>query len=341
MKNRINWIDYAKGLAIIGVVFVHAHGMPDELKKIIYVALIPIFFFLSGIFASKELSLSTADFLKRKSRQLIIPYLFFNCITYLFWLLLGRHFGSDANSVIDPIQPLYGILSGNAIHLIHYVPLWFLTCMFSTVVIYFFLFRKAHRLSTQIVLLFGTLIGGYFTSKYLSVELPWGLNNLLPMMFFYGLGHLYGAHKESFKQMPNQLKIGLSLIGLIGLFIAFNYNNTIAIHKAFYGQYILFLIGAISGIILLVTGTKLISKLHKNDVILSFIGQNTLIILCLHLIAGSVLKAITLFILKLPLTVFDNLIGALIYSCLSIFILWPIIWFINSYLPFLVGRPSK
>ena len=84
-------------------------------------------------------------FLKNRFFQLVVPYLFFNIITYLFWLTVGRQFGKDALFDLDPLKPLLGILYGNATghFLEHNVPLWFLACLFITENLYFLVFRKS------------------------------------------------------------------------------------------------------------------------------------------------------------------------------------------------------
>lgn len=64
MKNRIHWVDYAKGIGILLVVYGHVilglhdskvgmQGLNYELQHLfIYSTHMPLFFFLSGLFAS-------------------------------------------------------------------------------------------------------------------------------------------------------------------------------------------------------------------------------------------------------------------------------------------------
>ena len=53
MDKRVKWVDYAKAISIFFVVLLHA-GIPDPGKGLVRVFLIPLFFFLSGIFTNRK-----------------------------------------------------------------------------------------------------------------------------------------------------------------------------------------------------------------------------------------------------------------------------------------------
>ena len=86
MKERINWIDWAKALAVITVVFCH---LPQSQEWFYYRYLqsvtIIIFFFLSG-YLKKDRG-SNKENWKKYWYGLIIPYLLYNTIIYPYWLL--------------------------------------------------------------------------------------------------------------------------------------------------------------------------------------------------------------------------------------------------------------
>ena len=117
-RQRISWLDTAKGLAILLVVLGHVSFLPTPVLGVIYAFHMPLFFFLSGIllFRKKE---QFVPFLKKKVQTLIVPY-------YLFLLLqvailapvaaLGFH---HAGAYL----PGVGALSGGS-------ELWFLFALF-------------------------------------------------------------------------------------------------------------------------------------------------------------------------------------------------------------------
>ena len=56
----------------------------------------------------------------------------------------------------------------------------------------------------------------------------------------------------------------------------------------------------------------------------------------------SIIKGFTLYILRIPITVFDNKIPVnFLVSLIVIIMLVPLMSIINSYLPFLIGRSSN
>jgi fucose 4-O-acetylase-like acetyltransferase len=108
IPNRINWIDWAKVIAISFVVFGHIPAEPENfIHKYITSFHMPLFFFISGFLTKKEyMSVTT---LKKYWHTLIIPYLCYNIIFYPYWLVrfLTDH---QAFSWFDFIKPFIGTI---------------------------------------------------------------------------------------------------------------------------------------------------------------------------------------------------------------------------------------
>lgn len=92
MKERQCWIDWAKSIAIYGVVLGHVSNVsnPVWVKNIAEVLIwfhVPLFFLISGyLFRIKENSFG--EFLKNSVKSLLIPYVFFNIISSpILWKL--------------------------------------------------------------------------------------------------------------------------------------------------------------------------------------------------------------------------------------------------------------
>ena len=105
MNNRIEWIDIAKGIAIILVVYGHA-GLANIplLEKWVCAFHMPFFFFISGILFSVDKYPTINKFLQRRWKTLIRPYLFFSIICLLaYWYLDPDHILTKSKSVL-----LYG-----------------------------------------------------------------------------------------------------------------------------------------------------------------------------------------------------------------------------------------
>ncbi len=108
IKNRINWIDWAKAIAIFFVVYGH---IPEEegsyFHNYIILFHMPLFFFISGYLTKVEyFSTST---LKKYWHTLVIPYLFYNIIFYPYWVV--KHLIKFPNAEwFDYVKPFGGMI---------------------------------------------------------------------------------------------------------------------------------------------------------------------------------------------------------------------------------------
>lgn len=130
--NRIDWMDTAKGIGIFLVVWGHFYAS-DTLKIVIYGFHMPLFFFLSG-YLYKERAMSFLAFVKKKSKQLLLPFLMFQAVTFL--IVNGLTFVASKQLDASPIKLvsefffLNGDLGFNS-------PLWFLVVLFSVEILFF------------------------------------------------------------------------------------------------------------------------------------------------------------------------------------------------------------
>lgn len=70
------------------------------------------------------------EFAIKRFKGLMVPYLWINLITYLFWLFAGRNFGEDATISTTWYSPIIGILLGYSKQMIHNTPMWFFICLY-------------------------------------------------------------------------------------------------------------------------------------------------------------------------------------------------------------------
>ena len=337
---RFLWVDYAKFFAILAVALVHV-AIPVEAKTFIRVFLIPFFFFLSGIFSKHYSDYPT--FFKNTGVRILIPYLTFNLVTYFFWLLIGRHFGDDSGSTTTFWQPLLGMIYGSGHSIIHYVPLWFLPCIFMVENIYFLINKYGKSPKIKIIFIAACAVLGWLNYRFNPYLLPWGLGSAWVMLAFYALGNSVG--KKILQKPTNSLKNNILLFVASIFLMTFVYlwlpvNEQIAVIDNQYGNYFLFFIGASIGIGGLTAFCKLLENCCFPLKPLLFIGRNTLIVFGFHLIAMSFIKAVTFLVFKLPLSIFDSAFAASVLAVGSIIICVPIILIINKYFPRFVGKKT-
>lgn len=105
-NNRINWIDWAKAIAISLVIFGHIPQITGS-AMVCYITQfhIPLFFFISGYLTKKEYT--SIQTLKKFYYSLIIPYLCYNFIFYPYWIV--RYLIKTPNPYwYDFIKPIIG-----------------------------------------------------------------------------------------------------------------------------------------------------------------------------------------------------------------------------------------
>lgn len=331
MQQRISWIDYAKCIGIYLVVLGHL-PIPEQLSAYIYSFHMPLFFFISG-YLLKNNQITFDTFFSIKIRTLVIPYLTFSAFTYIFWLLAGRHFGSDASSNIALYKPAIGILYANATNdwMIHNIPLWFIPCLFVVEIVFYFIRKLPISIYYAII---ACAAIGYIDSLYMPIRLPWGIDVAFTAIVFYGLGNILRQTNTL-----NQKQSKISYILLVVAIICFVYGNfkqgRVDLNSLEFNNIILFYTTACSGIFICIHVCKLFPQLQS----INFISNHTLTILALHGLAISVIKAIMVFILHQPIDILENsLLTNSVIAFVAIILLVPCMFLFESYVPIVIGK---
>ena len=106
---RINWIDWAKALAVMSVVFCH---LPQSQEWFYYRYLqactITIFFFISG-YLKKDRNSYTENW-KKYWHGLILPYIIYNIIVYPYWLAKYYILNDGMPDLQSALKPIIGAL---------------------------------------------------------------------------------------------------------------------------------------------------------------------------------------------------------------------------------------
>ena len=118
-ENR-DWIDFAKGVAIVLVVLYHAALFLDEfdlaggvtrLRAFLLFVPMPVFFFVAGLTVRRMLTWSFRDLWRRRLLPLVYLYLLWSVIRILFYLVVPHLRGSETaptdpvNILLTPVLP--------------------------------------------------------------------------------------------------------------------------------------------------------------------------------------------------------------------------------------------
>ena len=105
MKNRVKYIDIARGIAILCIILGHLGNA--TINRIVYTFHVPIFFLITGYFMSDKMS--TREFCQKRIRTLILPYVYTCILMILFSFLKGLLSGNAISNIIKwTVASLYG-----------------------------------------------------------------------------------------------------------------------------------------------------------------------------------------------------------------------------------------
>ena len=284
-KQRIEWIDTAKGICILLVVLHHVSrflhvGYPFQ--DVFVSFRMPLYFILSGLFFKTYSGFS--DFVVRKSNKLIIPYLFFFALGGVILPVLLSNFDIKVWSYKD-----YGFDAFKWVFsekVISNPSIWFLLCLFEVNIIFYLIQMVSHKTksSTKVCALISFTVGSIgLLLSLLHVNLPFFIDSALSAtpFFFFGWYLRNYTHFLTMGTPKRNLMIDIPLCVAVFAFIHFfNFGNC-AIHGNGYG--------GLSGVIQLypygILGTLVvlhISRLMGKVPYLSYIGRYSIIVLCTH-----------------------------------------------------------
>ena len=352
-SERVYWVDAAKSIGIFLVFYGHIVEFVQQQGsliafsqfKFIFSFHMPLFFFIAGFFYKRRYQSTKKEIITLFYKR-ILPVLLFGAATIPFWMIYQYFKYSDIR---------YMVLLWNSLHYIHGETrlndvTWFLVCLFTTEVLAIILLSKITKPYQQIILAITSLILGLVLVNNNEVIEPylgfhqntWYIHEAVVLLGFYIAGYL------SFHPLIKLARIkAIPRIFLAGFFttltvLTYNLNNpyenfVVIIKESWHGNSIYFVITAIFGTLSVI----LLSTLIPKSSAISFIGQNTLILIGIN---GFLLHFINPYLATLY-THLDSSIWitaqSTLISAVSILLSVPFIFLLNKYLPQLVGKPYQ
>jgi hypothetical protein len=343
VKERINWIDWAKCLAVISVVFCHLPQSQDWFYyRYLQAVTIVIFFFISG-YLKRDRGSDKANW-EKYWHGLIVPYILYNIIVYPYWLLKYYMLYGGMPDLFSAVKPIFGALlfeHGNAFCEPLNGPLWYLPAILIMHVIIDLCRKTKHQHAIMITLCIISFFL-YAANKYwyFAPDLtPMGLMRNLP---YYYIGYVFGQHhlfKEANKYGSSYDRLH-NLTGCIlcftGSILFFSWH----LHAFFAGQHLLHIVlfypVNISFLFGVLYGCKLLNSIHWNAITDLSIG--TLVIIGLHIVIVTTANYILERLLHLNTTICYHWYEALSVALIIIVLLYPIILWSKNHAPIFMGR---
>ena len=344
MQNRIAWLDAAKGIGIIFVVFYHMDPS-DPMHEYLTSFLMPLFFFLSGYALNWSRHENPSGFVVSRIKSLLVPYLSYAIVLYGVWFLVTSHRNNgdyaallrySARGWLDLLRALFWGSPDLLARTIGNSPLWFLPSLFVAEILYYLI----RQLSENVRYLFAALVAVSFaehvntTSVHLAI--PFGGNAALGSVVFYGMGHMAREHLNEI-MLPEKIygKI-LVLLGALNLLLL---SQIIAMNKlvtnGILSGYLFPLMNAFVGLSFYV----MISSKVDQPRWLIFLGRNSLIIYVLN---HDLLFLLSFILDQIPGVTIHHpphlLLACVFMTVVLTLLALPFIVIINRFAPFLIGK---
>lgn len=294
-KHRIGYIDLAKGIGIVLVVWAHAKG---PLQSYIYQFHMPFFFILSGLLYSEKSSFK--EYLWKKTKSLYMPFVFWNLLIYITKEIVR---GSGALPILKNVGLIVLTLSKDGEFL---GATWFLGSLFLVSIFYKILdlLIKESKLKPLLLL----FISVSLTAIGFSINFPLMISRTLILSLFFAVGALVKKHKEYFKELVGGGTAIICLLMYIGI-ASFNSAN---MGQNEYSNPLLFVTGSILASYAIIVFCKLFDEkikiLQPVKRFIMFLGRHTLDILIWQFVAFRAVILLQILIYKEELT-FANLLS--------------------------------
>lgn len=323
MNNRIFHVDVARGIAILLVVLGHSCLTTDgALNRVILSFHMPLFFFLSGVFAKKLPFNQLLEGALLKSKRILIPQIILG-ITLI--VLKGSIWVAKGNVIND----------FNFLKCFIY---WFLPTLWLCTIIYLLLALLVNfdRLSSKIFSIAVNLLIIYITLNFVDAK-----GNLyedlriLPVAFlFYSLGSFTKSITVSLPQVKEMSLFSFMIFLSAPLCFCFSQLNTpVKMYMSDFGNFGFFFITSILGIFLVVE----ISKRLTNTPLLTWFGKNAIAVYVWNFLVIGVFRVIISRLLSYLGINSDLMLVALTFTS-SVLVIYAISFITLRYTPFIYGQ---
>ena len=149
MNNRLKYLDYTKGFAILLMLLGHCMSDKNLLHNWIYSFHMPIFFVVCGCLTAMKYDgrqIGFTDFqshLIRRLKQIGVPYIVFCLVLIAFYFSISLLSHSDYNI----LESLFSVVTLKGID-----SLWFLPVYFLSEMLFVFVFLKFNKILRFIIL---------------------------------------------------------------------------------------------------------------------------------------------------------------------------------------------
>lgn len=289
-NNRLKYLDYTKGFAILLMLLAHCMGNNNLLHNWIFSFHMPIFFVVCGCLTTMKYDGRQTGFrdfqshLIKRLKQIGVPYIVFCLVLIAFYFSLSLLSHSDYNI----LESLFSVVTLKGID-----SLWFLPVYFLSEMLFVFVFLKFNKIF-RCCISFAIIIGLFFAETVIPDIgiLKLILKVLVSLVFVYS-GYII------FKYILDKINTVFSLLLLLIGSILQYFNGFVAIGSLELNNVFLFYINAILLSLAVMSLFKNIENKTKSEIkLLSYFGKNSIVVLCTNNLLIEILRMTDHFITK-------------------------------------------
>lgn len=315
-KERLTYLDIAKGIGILLVVIGHVYVFNKQIVDRFFVIWLysfhmPLFFIISGMLIAYKNEKDILKFIIKRIKGILIPYAFFSVLSIIVFAIVN-----DFNKAVI-IQSIKATVCGIGID-----TLWFLPALFFGEVIFFVLknlLKNKYVICVCSAVIY--IIGNFMMKDY-------GIICLFLGRIFIAIGFIMvGNYTLDFVRKRNMPWYVLAILAILSVVFS-KINGLVDLNNLVFNNKILYLLNSLLGTYLVLELSKLI---NVDELI--YWGKNTLIVMATHL---NIIYLFNKFF-KYHLGYITGMIVFIVLLGIEKII----IYVANKYVPFLVGKKQK
>jgi len=343
INNRIAWVDVLRFLGIWAIYIGHFGDKAGRVYPFVFSYHVPLFFFASGFFSLGYTKYTPSDFVKKKTMQLMVPYIFFSLMALTIFTIQNDW------DILQAKNALMGLIFGIRDQIIA-GSLWFIPCLYIITISDYFVMKISNSKAISLaVSMIAFLISQTLLPNNPATDPSWfmGADSALFYYIYYALGHAMfpllnkDASTKHQSIMVTVITTGAIIVTIITFFLTpyWFYGKvttylpiikTFTLSPAFFNIIIALVI-----IYCNVVVAKLLSRIS----FLQELGKETLIFCGTEDAAKiTITKLLAMFSLKVqlnsPLMTVAFSLFCLVVSKLTL------IEFLNNYFPQMVGKTN-
>lgn len=278
--NRIAYIDWAKGVGILLMVYGHTSGVPDVTRMWISAFHMPLFFIIGGfvctLMINKDAGASSKFqwYAKKRVRQLFVPYIFWGLVACLFFSFMETFAYGFAHG-----KEKFSHLLWMLITMRETTSMWFIPCYLIAELVAYAMGRK--YLAIECVrnkVLFSVASLSLLYAAFRISGFDGYIQRTILSVFYVYMGFLLFWH-----QIFSKINIFAALIMLIvGTFGAMR-NGMVGMVASIYNNHFVFVSVSLLLSLSLITLLQYTERSVGFTAIkkfMSFWGENTIVLLC-------------------------------------------------------------